>query len=443
MNSIMKPLLFNNSVRVLALAVWFGCSFGAQAQPTIVTYVPSSAATGVSPSAPVVFTFSEAMDTANTDVQFFVPSPLSFPATSNSWTAGDTVLTCTPTPAFPANNTIFWTVSGQNPAGDPLGGTTDDFFSTGSSGGGGGSGTNKITTFSVGKIHLFNQTNTSAPVLDPDIPYFFSGNTTLASNRTATSITLTRPTTVTSSLTPVFGHPEQFSMYATDTNLANFDATFPAGNYVFNVTGSSNQIVTNNLSASLVQPNAPHISNFTPAQSVNATQAFVLSWDAFSGGTAADYIYVTVGSVFNTTNLGTAGALNGTATSVSIPANTLQANSNYDSSIGFYRAVVTSNATYSTISYLASSTRFSLVTSSGSSAVTLRLTNGVWAGNAFSLDVTGPPSQAIVVQYSSTLLSNSWNTVLNTNIPAGGRVHLTDPHSVSNRYLFYRAKTGP
>jgi hypothetical protein len=231
-------------------------------------------------------------------------------------------------------------------------------------------------------------------------------------------------------------------MFASSTNLSTFDATFPPGNYIFNVTGSSNQLATNNLPSNLVQPNAPHISNFAAAQSVNPTQAFVLSWDAFSGGTSTDFVYVTVGSVFSTANPGVAGALAGTATSVSIPVGTFQANSNYDAYVGFYRAIIVSNATYSTVADLASATHFTLITSSGAPVPILVMTNGAWSGGTFSVDVIVPPTQTITIEYSPTLQSNSWMSVLTTNTPAGGRVHFSDPRSTTNRYLFYRARTG-
>jgi len=432
---------FNNSLRLLALVISLGFVWQAKAQPTIVSTVPPTGGS-VSTNGPVVFTFSTGMDTNSTDAQFFDSTTFDLYTTSNWWSSGDTVLTCTPTPAFPANKTITWVVGGEDTNAVSLGGAPLGSFTTSGSTSSGGSGTNKFTTFSVGKLHFFNQTNTAAPSADPDIPYDFSGSTVLASNRTASSITLTLPTSAVSNLIQVFQHPEQFAMFASNTNLSAFDATFPSGIYTFNVTGSSNQQATVNLPASLVQPNAPHISNFTAAQSVNPTQAFVLSWDAFSGGTSADYVYVTVGSAFNTANPGVAGALNGTATSVTIPANTLQANSNYDASVGFYRAVTTSNATFSTTAYLASSTFFTLITSSTVPGVTLRLTNGVWAGNAFSFDVLAPASQTITVQSSSTLVSNSWSLLLTTNTPAGGRVHITDPRSTTNRFLYYRARTG-
>ncbi len=71
----------------------------------------------------------------------------------------------------------------------------------------------------------------------------------------------------------------------------------------------------------------------------------------------------------------------------------------------------------------------------------LTLTNAIWGGGAFSFDVISAAGQTFTVEYGSTLRSNQWQTLLTTNSPAG-RVHIADPQSSTNRYLFYRAREG-
>jgi len=99
-------------------------------------------------------------------------------------------------------------VSGENPAGDALGGTPGGLFTTGTGGGGSGSGTNAITTFSVGKVHHYNQASAGAPTLDPITLTVSAGVTSLASNRTATDVVLTLPTASVSNLTQLPLQPE-------------------------------------------------------------------------------------------------------------------------------------------------------------------------------------------------------------------------------------------
>jgi hypothetical protein len=71
----------------------------------------------------------------------------------------------------------------------------------------------------------------------------------------------------------------------------------------------------------------------------------------------------------------------------------------------------------------------------------LTLTNAIWSGETFAFDVTSQAGETLTVEYSSTLRSNQWQSLLTTNSPTG-RVHIVDPHSNTNHYLFYRARTG-
>jgi len=428
--------------RLFILFLTFASAWQMRAQPFITAVTPANGATGVSPSANVVFTFSEQMDTALTMAQFIdLMSPSTPILTTQIWSANDTVLTCTPTPPFPSNRNIFWIVSGESLIGDPMDEEFGSFTTDGGGGGGPGTGTNRISSFVVGKLHFYNQTSAGAPTLEPEDPYFFNALTTLSSNRTANEVTLTLPTGSLSNLTRNFFSPESFFLFATHTNLASFNATFPAGNYVFNVVAStSNQQVTVNLPAGLTQPNAPHIANYTAAQSVNPAQPFQLSWDAFQGGTAADHISVSIGETFQSPDAGNPGALNGTATSFTIPAGTLQAGSNYSTTISFFRSTGGTNASYATNAYVATSTEFNLVTTSGPGTAPLVLTNASWSNGTFRFDVISTPGQTLTVEFSSTMLTNQWQELITIN-NTDGVARIT--HPVGNQYLFYRARKNP
>ena len=441
MNSLIFFLPRNLRAALLIILVALAGISRAVAQPVIVSVLPASGSIGVSPAGSVVFTFSEQMDITLTAAQFNDGMTFAALPVSSLWSGANKVLTCTPTSAFPSSRLILWSVNGENLPGDPLEGDTSGYFNTGGGGTSSGAGTNKLTAFSLGKVHFYNQTSSAAPTLDPDLPYNFNATTTLASNRSATGVTLTLPTSAVSNLTQNFIHSESFYLFETKTNLTTFNTTFPSGNYVFNVVAAtSNQLVTVNFPASFAQPSAPHATNFAAAQAVNATQPFRLGWDAFTGGTAADYIYVSVGQVFATPSPGTAGASNGTATSVLIPAGTLQAGTNYDVTIGFYRATTTSNASYTTAVYLGTSTDFTLLTTGGASLGPLVFTNLTRAGGLTGFDVRSATGQSFTVEYSVTLLTNQWQTLLTTN-SASGLLHLT--HSATNKYLFYRARKNP
>jgi hypothetical protein len=442
----------NPIIRLSVLLVFLAGLHTALAQPTIIATVPVNAATGVSPGAAVVFTFSTAMnpDPDVTLAQFydfavgFTPLPV-----ISVWSAGNTVLTCTPSPAFANNHSITWIVTGQDALGNDLGGIPGGTFKTGSGGGGGGgSGTNAVTSFVLNKIGEYNQTSMAFPSLDADYPYFFSALTSLASNRTATAVTLTFPNSAVSNLTQNSLEPEDYYSYDISiTNLAVFNSTYPAGNYTFKVSSNAvSQSVTVNLP--FPPPNAPYIRNYAAAQTINPTQPFTLTWDEFRGGTSADYIFVSIDddadTIFETAPFGSTNALKGTATSVVIPANTLQAGSNYDATVGFFLGLVTTNSAdgYVAEGYVATITKFRISTA-GSGASAPVLTNATWSAGAFGFDIITSPGQMLTVVSSTNLntASTTWPVLLITNSPET-KVHISDPRSVTNRTLFYRVRNG-
>ncbi|MGD0411683.1 MAG: Ig-like domain-containing protein [Verrucomicrobiota bacterium] len=445
----LRGMAGGHSVGRLALITFLLAFTRAQAQPTIVSTVPTTGAAGVSTTAAVVFTFSEAMDTTATTATFYNESPFAMLTTSPVWSAGNTVLSCTPSPAFPAGATIIWLVSGQSPDGTSLGGTPEGTFTTSTTGSGNGvSGTNQYTAFAVGEAIYYDQASAGAPTLDTNIPPFlFFADVTLSSNQSALSATLELPSASVSNLLQEAVDPGQFFLTASDTNQAILTNTYGNGNYIFTLAAAtSNEQVTVNLPASLLQPGAPQISNYTAAQSVNPAQAFTLTWDSFGGGTATDFVYVFIGSAFSTAPPGTSNALAGTATSVTIPANTLQPGSNYDSFISFYHLILPSNtvsAGYTTAAYRYAATEFNLTTTSGTTTPVI-LTNASWSGHTFSFNVTSAAGQSLVIQYNTNAppLANQWQTLLATT-NATGVVQVSDSANTTNRHVFYRAHTGP
>jgi hypothetical protein len=406
------------------------------AEPTITSPPPAN---GASPSGPFVFTFSEAMNPDISGVDFVDLTTFTTLPTAEVWSGGNTILTCTPTPSFPVNRQIVWSAFGENLAGDQLGEPTGGLFTTG---GGGGTGTRAITTFSVGKIHHYNQTSAGSPTLDPGTPYGFSGATFLSSNRTATSVTLTLPTGSVSNLTHLPPpQAEIFLMAPSTANLSEYEATFPEGDYSFFVqAANSNQTVVVNLppTADLPQPGAPHLTNFPAAQTVNPTQPFVLGWDAAPG---AVYIFVEIGTNnYSSPQPGNPGALTGADQTFTIPAGTLQPNANYFSRVGFYHYRGATNGTYAVDAYRATFTEFSLITTSGSSGP-LTLTNAVYASGNFSFDVLCATGQTVTVEYNTNPAPGVWQTLLTTNSP-GSRFRAVAPQAATNQFLFFRARDG-
>lgn len=438
-----KPTFINMQIkltlttRLLATMVLLAGLQQAVAQPAIITTVPSDGATGVSPGASVVFTFNTAMDPTQTYTTFTDATTVDEenPPMISVWSAGDTVLTCTPSPYFANNHNIQWEVTGFDTLANFL--DTSGGFTT-VAGVNGGSGTNAVTTFVVSKSALYRQINTAAPVL---INYQFDANTMLASNRTATSITVTIPTTsVTLNLDADELQPEQYDTSTpSTTNLTTFNTTYPPGSYSFDITGSPSQQQTVNLPNNTM-PNSPQVSNYTATQAINSALPFILTWNAFTGGGSADWILLSISTkdgskvVLQTPKFGQIGALTGTATSFTIPAGTFQAGSNYTAGIIFYHITQTTSSATATDAIMSSLSIFSMMATANVTpsppllTITPSGTNVIlkWPTNATGFNL----------EFATNLVSPVWKT----NLPAPVVVSTNNAvtNGISGTQKFYR-----
>ena len=421
----------------------------AKAQPTILSTVPANFASGVSPSAAVVFTFSESMDTANTSAQFISP-PFSMLNTTPAWSANNTVLTCTPTPAFPANTNIVWSVTGQNPGGMSLSGSSSGFFTTGGGSGGGGiSGTNAITILTVDKFYFYQQTNSSPPAAT-NANHEFTAGVGLSSNQVMTAGTVSVPgASSPTTLNQSASGPQNFSFIDfNNPDQTTFEQKYPQGNYVFNLTGKpANFQATVTMPTTTAQPNLPFITNYDAAQKINAAQPFTFSWGALQNGTSSDIIVLTISggaaTLFQTPSAGT-NVLKETATSVTIPAGTLAANSNYSAVLVFFRSVGTTNATDATIAIRASGNVFTINTV-GATSTPPGVSNPAWTSGGLAFDVASSPNQVLNVLFSTncSLPIARWQKIMTTNSP-GSSVHITVPlQAKAGTAGFVRLQDGP
>jgi hypothetical protein len=434
-------------VCLLVLSGWLAepQSTGAQTV-TILSVSPANGATGVSGTAPVAVTFSGAVYSGSAVLFTNASNPV-IPAMP-AWNANYTVLTYTPVGSWPANSTIGWTIYAYDLAFQPVGGTTTGAFSTGSGSGGGGIGTNRYSGFNLIRSISYNQFGTGASVLDTNLTYTLFGVANLASNRTVTSATLTMPTSGVSNL---FNYPyppnNNYSLSYGTTNLSNIDALFPPGAYTFYVQGpNSNQTLnlTFPTTTALALPNAPHVSNYSAAQAINPALAFTLTWDPFTAGTVTDYVSLLIQSsgpdVFRSPDVLTQGALNGTSTSVNIPAGTLQSGSNYTGSLSFFKSILTTNSSGDNTTWVArvASTTFNVATFGGGPLV---ITNCGILGSNLVFNVRCQPSQTFTIYSASNLTTAPWFPRLTTNA-TGTLVRFLDPSATTNRTMFYRIKNG-
>jgi hypothetical protein len=109
---------------------------------------------------------------------------------------------------------------------------------------------------------------------------------------------------------------------------ADMDRIFPNGAYQFTLHTfhDGDKSVTLTLAPDSY-PNAPTVQNFAATQALDGNLPFILQWGPMAGGTSDDFISVNVeggfSCLFETPGLEEPGALDGTATSVTIPADSL------------------------------------------------------------------------------------------------------------------------
>jgi hypothetical protein len=208
------------------------------------------------------------------------------------------------------------------------------------------------------------------------------------------------------------------------------DTAAPVGNYNFIIQtkNEGQKNATLNLPSETFPP-APHISNWSEAQNISPGADFRLTWDPFVGGTTNDLILVLVGDQSGTTiYLRTPGplepgALNGTDSSVIIPANTLQANTTYAMEITFFKVKSTDTTSYAGATGIVgfeSFTDSSLTTSSASFGFSFRQ---LASGGSFLGDTNATPSFPVVIGgYRAELIVSG-----TTNFPAPANVLITGP----------------
>lgn len=216
------------------------------------------------------------------------------------------------------------------------------------------------------------------------------------------------------------------------------------GNYSFNInSGAIN--VTLTLTGDNY-PNVPRLSNYNAAQSINAAANFTLTWDAFTGGTANDFIEVYIEDESTGQELfhsGPPGAgLNGTSTSMQIPAGTLTAGKRYNVELMFAR-IVDLDTTSGTTGVAGYSKRTDIeIATSGSDTQAPSLKNfrpfhgeqGVPVKSVIRFEFSEPMQQIVSINWTGvsdnfTYTWNQFSTVLsavyNGSLPANTQIGWT------------------
>jgi len=300
--------------------------------------------------------------------------------------------------------------------------------------------------YTIAYASLYRQTNAAGPVPESTNFYGFAASISEATNLDAASATLYAP-----------GHPEEtmnkagtarFAFSFVTNSFSNLAAVYPSGSYGLALTNESTIFISVPPISGV--PNAPVLTSYDADQAIDPTKDFTLAWLPFTNGTAADYIIVNLtplegfGPSLQSENFGCPGHLDGTATSVLIPANSLETNTTYSLEILFVTVLVADTNT-SDFDYLLAGTETetttTVVTTAGSSSGgPFALTNVVAsAGGTVQFSFQTTPGVTYTIQFNQNLSDSAgWSSLLITNA-ASTAITFTNtlPHGVTSG--FYRA----
>lgn len=223
------------------------------------------------------------------------------------------------------------------------------------------------------KAATYQQSGAGLPVLASNTkPYQFFGSFQLGKSNGVNSASVTLPGGFVDPLA-LNGDRDEWRVKADYLSLGGLNGDFPDGAYSFTINAAHDgtRIVPLTLTGGGF-PNIPQVGNFSAAQAVSPAVPFTVQWNAFSGGTVADFVSFEVEdasgkTLFETPGVGEPGALTGTSpTSLTLPASTLAPGTTYKARLYFVHFSQINSTSYgqgvNAYAGYASQTQFPLVT---------------------------------------------------------------------------------
>ncbi len=420
---------------------------GGDTEPPMLTFSsPSDQVTFVPTFSPVLFVFSEPMAMSQSIAWSSNLDPSKFVC---QW-AGQ-VLTCTYQGGLPADASFTWTL---NPAGMPPGftdlagnplPTTSGSFSTGAGSvnpcDGGTNGPAAGGSFSLFKSVDYTQTSDSVPAESADMPANFYASASSPTNNPLVQVSVQLPGGASQTFSNFFNTFFLSDSFSSENAL---DAAYPGGTYTGRLTRQNSSTPSVALAfPSNPYPPIPQLLNYTAAQSIAPGADFVLQWNAFTGAGPLDHISLEIsdnsGVIFAAPDPCIPRALTNTATSITIPADTLLPGKTYDLDLIFSRLVDFNTNTISDVAAFALTSRsvHSQIRTAGGvtqTPPTIRNFN-LSAGGPFSLAFDG--QSGVTYQVEGSVNLSTWTTLLTTNSPSGV-VQFQDIEAAGLPHRFYR-----
>lgn len=423
--------------------------------------IPANGAVNVRVDRPVEFKFDQVMkkDAVVAGTVLWSGVGLDVSNFGYSWSTDGRSLFATYATNLPAHTQISWqlnpssaSVKLQSAAGKPL--AVDSYagqFTTGSSNPGcdltglpSGWG-----SYSIYKRSGFQQFSSADPLPGTNVAAFVFSAAVLGSQSggSVASGSITLPNATVDPLV-VLGGVAQFSQFA--STEAALNSAFPAGVYTLRFKQGTNAESVVAMTLNATQPPVPKIQNFTQAQSINAAADFTLQWGGFTGAGADDHISLLIGDglgnvVFQAPDPCAPRDLATSATSIVIPAGTLQPNQTYSGSLSFMHLFYLSTNSIPNMAGYGQQLRettFNVSTAGNSvaAAATLSAYRVLPNGNP-QFTITGTASRTYVIQRTHVLPAQSWTNVGNVTLDSAGHAIYEDTQAGKVFPLYYRVVT--
>lgn len=457
------PIKSKAGVSLASVAGSFTTGLG---DPALAASIPADDAFAVSPDVTVVFRFTQVMnkETALGGNPPTVPGAVSWSGTGvdpakfiYTWSSDGRQLACDYAENLPPNTVVNWSL---NPAAAAvkLESATGKLLPSDTYSG-------RFTTaesvpcnispipptwggYGIVKRSTFWQGSGADPVPQPESEgpaFLFSAVVqSPAFGPTTESGSLTRPDGTQNALTNLF----LLQAYWILETEAELDAEFPPGSYTLRFTQTGRPEWAIPMAVPANSPPVPKVVNFGAAQQIEVGADFTLQWNAFTGAAANDFISMYISDnaghiLFQAPNLCIPRELPVTATSIVIPANTLQADRTYSAEILFGQSFYFSTNTIPEMHGYGNTiraTRFPLATGTGGGTTPATLGDARLLPNGHpAFDLTGTPARSYGIQRATRLAAANWSEIGTVTLDGAGQGAFEDTQPGGVSPLFYRA----
>jgi hypothetical protein len=279
-----------------------------------------------------------------------------------------------------------------------------------------------VNWYGIAKIRRFTQNSVLAPVPAAAGAFGFSAFTFATDPLNVQNVSLKLPNAKMKVLT---ANGANWTAAENFDGQAQLDAAYVIGPYELNIQTLHNSLQKLPLPlASASFPLPIQISNWNEASALDSTRTFALKWLPLAGGTADDFVQVTVTKngkvIFRTSDFpGAAGVLDGRATSVNLPAGLLLPGEAAEVTLNYLKSVSSDPFSYpqSLGTVACGCETRATIRAAGGNIAAAQLTGARVSNGILEFNLTCTEGRQQIIQVSRDLIH--WSDVLVTNAPAG------------------------